>query len=138
MRPRAQPGCSLYSQEKIDGWVNTYGQAFMVRGPFWVHHRLWTIDPRAITHIMGSPNDYRKSEMLRRAARRYLRSGLIDAEGERHKVQRKVVQRLFSRNSLKLFGKVTQEKTDQVSRTSRTRLISSSPVSCRTCVPIPR
>ncbi|RSH93858.1 hypothetical protein EHS25_006507 [Saitozyma podzolica] len=104
----------LYSQEKIDGWVNTYGKAFMVRGPFWVHHRLWTIDPRALAHIMGNPNDYRKSEMLRRAARRYLSSGLIDAEGERHKVQRKVVQRLFSRNSMKLFGKVTQEKTDQL------------------------
>lgn len=42
-------------------------------------------------------------------------AGLVPAEGERHRVQRKVVAKLFSGGALKSYGGLVQEKTDQVS-----------------------
>ena len=82
---------------------------------FWVHHRLWTIDSRAVAHIMSKPYEYKKPAILRRALMRYMKSGLIPAEGERHRVQRKVVQKLFSGQSLRAYAGLIQHKADQVS-----------------------
>lgn len=44
-----------------------------------------------------------------------MKEGLIVAEGERHKVQRKVSQKLFSMGGLKSMGQVVQDKSNQVS-----------------------
>lgn len=81
---------------------------------FWVHHRIWTIDARAVAHIMSKPYEYKKPAILRRALMRYMKSGLIPAEGERHRVQRKVVQKLFSGQSLRAYAGLVQLKADQV------------------------
>lgn len=82
-----------------------------------VHHRVFTIDPRAVSHIMGSPYVYEKPMILRSVLKRYMSEGLIVAEGHRHKVQRKIVQRLFSRNALRFMGEVVEHKTNEVSWT---------------------
>lgn len=81
---------------------------------FWVHHRIWTIDARAVAHIMSKPYEYKKPGILRRALMRYMKSGLIPAEGVRHRVQRKVVQKLFSGQSLRAYAGLIQHKADQV------------------------
>jgi len=114
---------SYYNGKKIDSWVETYGPTFQVRGPLFVHHRLFTLDPRAVSHIMGNPYIYEKPVILRRVLQRYLSEGLISAEGHRHKVQRKIVQRLFSRNALRFMGEVVVENTNQVSL----RFVTPSP-----------
>lgn len=44
-----------------------------------------------------------------------MKEGLIPAEGERHRVQRKVVQKLFSGGALKSYAGLIQEKVDEVS-----------------------
>lgn len=44
-----------------------------------------------------------------------MKEGLIVAEGERHKAQRKVSQKLFSMGGLKSMGQVVQDKSNQVS-----------------------
>lgn len=54
---------------------------------------------------------------------RYMKEGLIPAEGERHKVQRKVVQKLFSGSSLRVYAGLIQEKADQVSTTPSQKAI---------------
>ena len=87
----------------------------MVRGPYYVHHRLFTLDPRAITHVMNHPYMYEKPLILRRVLKRYMEEGLIVAEGHRHKVQRKIVQRLFSRNAMKDMTEIIVDKATQVS-----------------------
>lgn len=56
-----------------------------------------------------------------------MREGLIVSEGDRHRLQRKVVQRLFSRSGLKAMGEMIQEKADQV---GSWRLHSSTPFLC--------
>lgn len=80
----------------------------------YINDRLWTIDSRAVSHIMEHTTVYRKPELLRTILRRYMREGLIVSEAERHRVQRKVVQRLFSRNGLRAMGEIIQEKANQV------------------------
>lgn len=87
----------------------------MVHGPFGVHHRIFTIDPRALSHVLQHTNIYTKSDLLRDLVRRYMKEGLIVAEGERHKVQRKVSQKLFSMGGLKSMGQIVQDKSNQVS-----------------------
>lgn len=99
----------------MDSWIASLGATFRVQGMFWAHHRLWTIDPRAVTHVLSKPYEYRKPDLLRALLCRYMKEGLIPAEGERHKEQRKVVQKLFSGGALRSYGGLVQEKVAQVS-----------------------
>lgn len=99
---------------EVNQWIKTYGSTFMVRGPFGVHHRIFTVDPRALSHILQHTNIYTKSDLLRGLVRRYMKEGLIVAEGERHKAQRKVSQKLFSMGGLKSMGQVVQDKSNQL------------------------
>lgn len=64
---------------------------------------------------MANPYTYEKPKILRSVLKRYMSEGLIVAEGHRHKVQRKIVQRLFSRNALRFMGEVVEHKTNEVS-----------------------
>lgn len=88
----------------------------MIRGLVFVNHRLFTLDPRAIQHIMSQVDLYAKPGILRRLLKRYMADGMITAEGHRHKVQRKASQKLFSSNAMRSMAVVVQVKTDQVSR----------------------
>ncbi|WVQ87196.1 hypothetical protein IAS59_000919 [Cryptococcus gattii] len=99
---------------KIYDWIKAYGSTFMVRGPFGVHHRIFSVDPRVLNHVLKHTNIYTKSDLLRDLVRRYMKEGLIVAEGERHKVQRKVSQKLFSMGGLKSMGQVVQDKSNQL------------------------
>ena len=109
---------SYYNGLVVDRWVEDLGPTFMVRGLFYVNHRLFTLDPRAINHIMSQPYLYAKPSILTRLLKQYMRDGLITAEGHRHKVQRKATQKLFSSNAMRSMATVVFEKTDQVRRSS--------------------
>ncbi|WWC60827.1 uncharacterized protein I303_103403 [Kwoniella dejecticola CBS 10117] len=98
----------------VHEWIEKYGTTFMVKGPFAVHHRLFTLDPRALSHVLNHSQIYFKSPLLRNLVRRYMKEGLIVAEGERHKIQRKVAQRLFSRNGLRGMSEAVEEKAVQL------------------------
>ena len=63
---------------------------------------------------MSLPYVYEKPVILRRVLKRYMSQGLIMAEGHRHRVQRKIVQRLFSSIALKRMAEVVEAKTDEV------------------------
>ena len=49
-----------------------------------------------IQHITSNPTIYVKPRFVRRAIERVLGKGVLTAEGERHKQQRKVLNRAFS------------------------------------------
>ncbi|KGB79607.2 cytochrome P450 [Cryptococcus deuterogattii R265] len=94
---------------KVHDWIKAYGTTFIVRGPFGVHHRIFSIDPRALNHVLKHTNIYTKSDLLRDLVRRYMEGGLIVGEGEGHKVQRKVSQKLFSMGGPKSMGQVPRD-----------------------------
>ncbi|WVQ78508.1 hypothetical protein IAT38_000594 [Cryptococcus sp. DSM 104549] len=100
--------------DEVHQWIDTYGPTFLVRGSFGVHHRLFTLDPRALTHVLTNTNIYTKSDLLRNLVRRYMREGLIVAEGERHKLQRRVTQKLFTMGGLKGMAQIVQDKSNQL------------------------
>ncbi|EIW68004.1 hypothetical protein TREMEDRAFT_69516 [Tremella mesenterica DSM 1558] len=103
-----------YFIQGLDEWVTKLGKTFQINGLLWVNPRLVTIDPRAISHIFGNTSLYVKPERLRLLLGRYMANGLIPAEGERHRLQRKVVQRLFSRQGLKDMTEGIQKKVEQL------------------------
>ena len=90
----------------------------MVRGLFYVHHRLFTLDGQAVNHIMSQPYLYEKPMILRKLLKRYMKDGLISAVGQRHKLQRKVVSKLFSAGAMRDMIGVIEEKSNQVSQIS--------------------
>ncbi|KAK4686357.1 hypothetical protein P7C73_g3767, partial [Tremellales sp. Uapishka_1] len=99
---------------EIDTWINKLGKTFRAHGCLWVHDRLCTIDARAVSHILGDSIKYEKPAILRKGLTKYMRTGMIVAEGERHRIQRKVVQRLFGKVALKRMSEVIQIKADQM------------------------
>nr|XP_031861099.1 uncharacterized protein CI109_003460 [Kwoniella shandongensis]KAA5528171.1 hypothetical protein CI109_003460 [Kwoniella shandongensis] len=98
----------------VGQWMETYGPAFLVRGPFGVHHRLFTHDQRAMSHIFNHSNTYTKSDQLRNLLKRHMKEGLFVSEGDRHRVQRKVVQKLFGTMGLRGMEEVVQEKANKL------------------------
>ncbi|WWC89837.1 uncharacterized protein L201_004765 [Kwoniella dendrophila CBS 6074] len=118
--PVGGSGLSGHSLEIMDlhakevyQWISQYGKTFKVNGPFGSHHRIFTLDPRALSHVLNSTQIYFKSNLLRNLVRKYMKNGLIVAEGNRHKLQRKISQGLFSRNGLKGMIEIVGEKADQ-------------------------
>jgi cytochrome P450 len=91
----------------------------MIRGIFYANHRLFTIDPRTIHHIMSQPNLYGKPALLRRVMSRYMKEGLLVAEGQRHRVQRKVTQKVFSSKAMRDMVDVVEVKANQAGRPSK-------------------
>ncbi|KIR28738.1 cytochrome P450 [Cryptococcus deuterogattii LA55] len=72
---------------KVHDWIKAYGTTFIVRGPFGVHHRIFSIDPRALNHVLKHTNIYTKSDLLRDLVRRYMEGGLIVGEASRYPSQ---------------------------------------------------
>ncbi|WVQ71929.1 hypothetical protein IAR50_001471 [Cryptococcus sp. DSM 104548] len=95
-------------------WIDQLGPTFMVRGFFAVHHRIFTVDPRALNHVLQNTNVYTKPDILRSLVKRYMKNGLIVAEGTRHRIQRKVTQKLFSTVSTRAMGELVQDKSNQL------------------------
>jgi cytochrome P450 len=69
-----------------------------------------------VQHILNNMNIYIKSEQARRAIERVLGKGLLTAEGERHKKQRKVLNPAFAtsyiRNMVPIFSAKAAELVD--------------------------
>jgi cytochrome P450 len=57
---------------------------------------------------------YQKPLLLRRLMGRYMREGLLIAEGHRWRVQRKVVQKSFGKGNIRGMEKIVVEKAEQV------------------------
>ncbi|ODO10981.1 hypothetical protein I350_01581 [Cryptococcus amylolentus CBS 6273] len=95
-------------------WIDELGPTFMVRGFFAVHHRIFTVDPRALDHVLQNTDVYTKPDILRSLVKRYMKNGLIVAEGTRHRIQRKVTQKLFSTVSTRAMGVLVQDKSNQL------------------------
>ncbi|KAK8869546.1 hypothetical protein IAR55_000113 [Kwoniella newhampshirensis] len=95
-------------------WIDTYGPTFLVRGPYGVHHRIFTVDTRALNHVLSHDSIYTKTGIVRRLIRRYIKEGLLVSEGDRHRVQKKVAQKLFVGNGFKGTGVMVREEAHRL------------------------
>ncbi|KJA16707.1 hypothetical protein HYPSUDRAFT_47076 [Hypholoma sublateritium FD-334 SS-4] len=83
--------------QKFSEWFNTYGQVVRYKGAFFHPDFLVVSDPRFIHHMLTeNPYNYVKSPVFRPLVDRLLGHGLVWAEGDEHKQQRKVLNPAFS------------------------------------------
>ncbi|KAF7970856.1 hypothetical protein HWV62_6703 [Athelia sp. TMB] len=86
------------STYKFHGLLNTYGVA--------------TKDNRALAHILNRSDIYQKPNHMRQAVSRILGEGLLFAEGEGHRRQRKIMNPAFGPAQIKALTGVFTEKAN--------------------------
>ncbi|KAG9003813.1 hypothetical protein FRB93_010829 [Tulasnella sp. JGI-2019a] len=75
-------------------WVAQYGPTFQYRG-IGLSRRFFTLDPKAIAHIVNHPYDYPKPTQYREFLEQYMGKGVLVAEGADHRRQRKIMNPCF-------------------------------------------
>ncbi|KIO34090.1 hypothetical protein M407DRAFT_64608 [Tulasnella calospora MUT 4182] len=76
-------------------WMNKYGHTITYRGMF-LGYRLCTKDPKALAHMVNHSYDYPKPAQIRYFLERMFgKGGVLFAEGEDHRRQRKIMNPCF-------------------------------------------
>ncbi|KAN0097939.1 Cytochrome P450 [Tylopilus felleus] len=71
-------------------WVKQYGNTLRYKG-FFNSSRLFTMDTRAINHVLTHSNDYQKPAQIRYTLSQILGEGLLFVEGAQHRQQRRIM-----------------------------------------------
>ncbi|KDR81977.1 hypothetical protein GALMADRAFT_240373 [Galerina marginata CBS 339.88] len=98
------------SSEVLEKWIEEYGSTIKYKG-FLGKTLLYTADLKAINHILMNSNDYTKPEVNIYIIKRVLGDGIILAEGEAHRKQRKVLNPAFGPQQMRDINKVFVEKS---------------------------
>ncbi|EJU01812.1 cytochrome P450 [Dacryopinax primogenitus] len=100
-------------------WLQEYGATYATRVIFG-NWRLNTIDPRAVAHILSHTEIYPKPEPTKAMLRSAIGEGLVVAEGETHKRQRRIMNPSFSPGQIRevtpIFYDVSYELRDALNR----------------------
>ncbi|KAF8597174.1 cytochrome P450 [Ceratobasidium sp. AG-I] len=95
-------------------WFDNYGKMLQFRG-FLGSYVLYTADMRAINFIMSRDHTlFPKSERSRKGLARVLGNGLLSAEPEAHKRQRRIMNPSFGVPQIRLLVPVFWEKSNQL------------------------
>ncbi|KAI0717342.1 cytochrome P450 [Fomitopsis betulina] len=114
-------------------WTEQYGHTITYRA-MWNSPILYTVDTRAINHILGHSADYWKPKFARVSLREFLGEGLLVVEGEKHRqevsscietthqstdrrrlVQRRVMNPAFGPAQIRELTEIFVEKAGQLS-----------------------
>ncbi|KAJ7048685.1 cytochrome P450 [Mycena amicta] len=92
--------------EVFEEWAATYGPVFEIPTAFW-GKRIVLTDPRAVNHFYASERSvYVKTQMNRNIIGNIFGHGLLWAEGEDHKRQRKALTPAFSNAAIRRLTEV--------------------------------
>ncbi|KAG2159211.1 cytochrome P450 [Suillus bovinus] len=75
-------------------WVGQYGTTLKYKG-FFFSDRLFTMDTRALNHVLTHSNDYQKPSQVRYNLARILGEGVLFVEGAQHRQQRRIMNPAF-------------------------------------------
>lgn len=89
------------------GWTGRYRFLFGTE-------RMYTLDPGAIGHILGRPDEWVKPTDFKTIMRRVTGEGLVTVEGAQHKRQRRVLSPAFSTSALASMGPVLWTKAAEL------------------------
>ncbi|KAI9067006.1 cytochrome P450 [Trametes sanguinea] len=106
----------LHDQENnglVARWAGSYGRAFVYRG-FMGGRRLMLVDPVAVNYVMSRGYDYPKPDFVRDSLASMAAGyeGLLTAEGEMHRKQRKIVNQAFSGAQVKSLAPIFWKKAN--------------------------
>lgn len=77
-----------------EGWVGQYGTTLKYKG-FFFSDRLFTMDTRALNHVLTHSSDYQKPSQVRYNLSRILGEGVLFVEGAQHRQQRRIMNPAF-------------------------------------------
>ncbi|KAG0045934.1 hypothetical protein BGZ83_008843 [Gryganskiella cystojenkinii] len=82
-------------------WINQFGGIVMYRG-FFGRQRILVADPKAIQHVFNTHSyNYEKPDRVKRLLGQVIGNGVLLAEGDAHKKQRKMLNPAFSHRHIK-------------------------------------
>ncbi|QRV98590.1 cytochrome P450 family protein [Ceratobasidium sp. AG-Ba] len=96
-----------------EAWVEEYGPTYVYRG-FASSYRLYTLDPRALTFIMTQTNSFPKPENVRRSLADVLGEGLLFAESDAHKRQRRIMNPSFGPPQIRDLVPIFWERSNKL------------------------
>ncbi|KAH9857474.1 cytochrome P450 [Lenzites betulinus] len=93
-----------------DQWAAQYGKNF-VDHEFFMWPRLWSLDPRAIQHILTHPSDFPRPEENSKNILEVLGRGLLSVQGDEHKKQRRILNPAFGPAQIRELTHIFFEKS---------------------------
>ncbi|KZT05294.1 cytochrome P450 [Laetiporus sulphureus 93-53] len=103
------------SEEAVlhEAWTETYGKTINYKG--WMNtNRLYTVDTRALSHILSHSYDYPKPHISHFFLSRILGAGLLIVEGEQHRMQRRIMNPAFGPAQIRELTGIFVEKSMQL------------------------
>ncbi|KAI0643925.1 cytochrome P450 [Trametes meyenii] len=108
----------------FEQWTEEYGPVVMHRG-FFSMPRLFTVDTRAINHILTHSADYEKPDQARRMLSSLLGKGVLitegtytaaeaQSEGEQHRQQRRIMNPAFGPSQIRELTEIFVEKSNEL------------------------
>ncbi|KAJ7750274.1 cytochrome P450 [Mycena metata] len=91
-------------------WVQEYGPTIKYQGLFGIT-RLYTVDPKALNHFLSNTHIYQKGERERKLLARILGPGILIAEGDVHRQQRKIMNPAFGAPQIRELTEVFVKKS---------------------------
>ncbi|KAI0636252.1 hypothetical protein C8Q77DRAFT_632506 [Trametes polyzona] len=98
--------------ELHEEWVALYGRTFQYRILSYIC--LFTVDPKAIAHILARDDVYQKPRQVRTFIAQMLGNGVLLKEGEQHRRQKRVVNPAFGHIQIREFTDLFFKKAFQV------------------------
>ncbi|KAG9003824.1 hypothetical protein FRB93_010840 [Tulasnella sp. JGI-2019a] len=94
-------------------WATLYGPTYQYRG-FLLARRFFTIDPRAVSHMMNHSYDYPKPSDIQEILVELLGRGVLVAEGDVHRRQRRIMNPCFGAAQIRELVPIFNTKAFQL------------------------
>ncbi|KAF9484968.1 cytochrome P450 [Pholiota conissans] len=94
-------------------WVEEYGPTITYNVLFGAK-RLYTLDSKALNHVLMNNYIYQKPESARYALSRILGNGVLIVEGDKHKQQRRIMNPAFGASQIRELTEIFVEKSVQL------------------------
>ncbi|KIJ34185.1 hypothetical protein M422DRAFT_263674 [Sphaerobolus stellatus SS14] len=120
--------------EMHEQWVKQYGHTFTYTGILGTR-RLTTLDPKALAYVLNHSAQWQKPEMTRSFLADLFGKGVLFAEGEAHKRQRRVMNPSFAISHVRELTNVFHEKSQQLRDIWQSNLAEGASTSVTDAVP---
>ncbi|EGO00976.1 hypothetical protein SERLA73DRAFT_178985 [Serpula lacrymans var. lacrymans S7.3] len=94
-------------------WIKEYGNTLRYKG-FFNSNRLFTMDTRALNHVLTHSLDYQKPEQVRYNLSRVLGEGVLFVEGAQHRQQRHIMNPAFGPVQIRALTDIFYDKAEKL------------------------
>ncbi|KAK7035395.1 hypothetical protein VNI00_011926 [Paramarasmius palmivorus] len=95
-------------------FVEKYGRSIRIRGVGPWDDRLLTLDPLSLSHVLKNTQIYEKPWQSRRLINSLIGEGMLSAEGQKHKRQRRVATPAFSIQNMRALVPLVFRKGEEL------------------------